>query len=178
MIVVIGSPSGRHEKTRIVAGGLAAGIAIDVAHAGRRVEIVGRIGDDEAADAVLQDLARSAVGHVAMLRDQARPTPVDGATDSDATPGAPAIPEVEGADVDLALRYLTDFQVIVLVEPIAPSVAEVVVRATEWAQATLVVAGSMEAARARTVPRHDAETPADYVARVAAIAVGLDAPEA
>ena len=177
MIVVIGSPSGRHQDARIVAGGLAAGIAIEAARAGRRVELVGRIGDDEAADAVLQDLARSAVGHVAMLRDQARPTPIDDATGATSHVASPS-PEVDGADVDLALRYLTDFQVIVLVEPIATSVVEVVARAIEWAQATLVVAGTMETTGARTLPRHAAETPAAYESRVATVAVELDRPAA
>jgi hypothetical protein len=177
VIVVVGSPSGRHDGARVVAGGLAAGIAIEAARGGRHVEIVGRIGDDAAADAILQDLARSGVGHVAILRDQARPTPLEPGP-GQGTADDPLVPEADGADVDLALRYLTDFQVLVLVEPAAPSVVEVVVRATAWAEAVLVVAGSTEAAGARLVPSGEGEPPTDYVVRVAALAADLDASKA
>ena len=52
----------------IVADGSSVRIAKAIAGAGRSVQIVGRVGDDAAADAVLQDLARAGVGHVAILR--------------------------------------------------------------------------------------------------------------
>ena len=178
MIVVIGSPSGRREGTRIVADGLAARIAIEAARGSRRVQLVGRIGDDQAADAVLQDLARAGVGHVATLRDPARATPVDDGQGG--TVDGAAAPEVDGADVDLALRYLTEFRVIVLVDSRSTAVVDVVVRATEWGEATLVVAGSPDPAvaglpaRAEIVPRLDGEAAAAYAGRVAAVAVALD----
>jgi hypothetical protein len=156
VIVVVGSPVGRVDGRRIVADGSSARIAMAAATAGRSVQIVGRVGDDATADAVLQDLARAGVGHVAILRDPARATPVVG--DGGATP-----PEVDGADVDLALRYLTDFRVIVLIEPATDAVNDVVARATDWGAAALIVATP-----------DGTETEAAFVGRVAAQAVRLD----
>ena len=40
------------------------------------MELIGRAGDDPAGDAMLLALARASVGHVALLRDPARPTPI------------------------------------------------------------------------------------------------------
>jgi hypothetical protein len=77
MIVVVGLP--------VYAGlpdgrGAPAGLAVDVAMAahgrGATVELVGKIGDDGAGDAVVVALGRAGVGHAALLRDPARPTPV------------------------------------------------------------------------------------------------------
>src|SRR5687767_15701144 len=103
------------------------------ATSGATVEFIGKIGDDPAGDELQLSLARSHVGHVAMLRDPARATGVlasagdeiDGADDAidavsetlhdaehdqpegDGADAAPDDgPELEAADVDLALRYL------------------------------------------------------------------------
>jgi pfkB family carbohydrate kinase len=140
VIVVIGSPRGRLDGDRISAGGLASLVAIAAASLGRAVQLVGRIGDDVAADAVLQDLIRHGVRHAAILRDPARATPVSGVADGwvDGEPDT-ADPDVDGADVELALRYLTNFAVIVLTEPMAESVIPVVASAIEWSGAALVV---------------------------------------
>lgn len=76
MIVVIGSPlfvPGSADEPS-AAGGLASVIAATAAAGGRRVELVGRVGEDPAGEATLLALARAGVGHVATLRDPARPT--------------------------------------------------------------------------------------------------------
>ena len=74
MIVVIGAvhASGSGE---VAPAGLAAGIALAAAAAARAVELVARIGDDPAGDAVLLAFAAAGIGHVATLRDPARRRP-------------------------------------------------------------------------------------------------------
>ena len=150
------------------------------------VQYVGRVGDDAAADAVLQDLARAGVGHVAILRDPARPTPTAGSEPenvSGVAGGTPTSPEVDAADIELALRYLTDFRVIVIVEPATPAVIEVVARAIDWAGARLVVANGSASddpnagdlpAGAQVVLRANQETESAFAGRVAALAVTSD----
>jgi hypothetical protein len=77
MIVVIGLPA---YGSSAVGEGTAGGLAVDVAAAasagGSKVELVGKVGDDGAGDAVVLALGRLGVGHAALLRDPARPTPV------------------------------------------------------------------------------------------------------
>lgn len=162
MIVVIGSPSGRLVDGELRAGGTASRVALAAAATGRIVQLVGRIGDDPTADGVLLDLARGGVGHVALLRDPARPTPLDMPTATDdetddepeateasvAPEGAagrddPATvvtgPSLDAADVDLGLRYLTDFAVVALAEPAARDVVAIVAEAARWGEARLVL---------------------------------------
>ncbi len=87
MIVVIGSPlfMPGSDGGLARAGGLAAGVATVAAAAGRTVQLVGRVGEDPAGEATLLAVARAGVGHVATLRDAARPTPaldpIDGEAD-------------------------------------------------------------------------------------------------
>jgi hypothetical protein len=129
--------------------GLAAAIAVAAAAAGSRVELIGKTGDDPAGDAVLLGLAHHFVGHVATLRDPARPTPVipadDGPADLEvaesseaALPAAAEGPVLEAADVGLALRYLPELAVIVTVHTTADVVDEAVA-ASGWAQTALIV---------------------------------------
>lgn len=161
MIVVIGSPIGRLADGTIAAAGMASRVALVAAAAGRTVQLVGKTGDDPTADAVVLDLARGGVGHVALLRDPTRATPlelppaeVDDAAASDedegdATGGAPTIAEdrtdpsggsaLEAADVDLGLRYLTEFAVVVLAEPASPEVVAVVVEAAQWGESRMIL---------------------------------------
>ena len=77
MIVVIGSPAYASTPS---GDGAAAGLAVEVAAAARArgaaVELVGKVGDDGAGDAVVLGLGRLGIGHAALLRDPARPTPV------------------------------------------------------------------------------------------------------
>jgi hypothetical protein len=179
VIVVIGSPTGRSDDGAVVAAGMAAGIAIAAAAAGRTVQLVGKIGDDPVADGVLLDLARHRVGHAALLRDPTRSTPLE-TIDADATDAAETIdpvaddeaggpdpepvraPALEAADVDLGLRYLTDFAVVVVADPADAATAAIVGGAASWAEARMIVV-----VRGGNVPDG---LPADVVV--------LDAPDA
>jgi hypothetical protein len=75
VIAVIGAAAVRGTGSDATAVGLAASIATEAARSGSRVELIGKVGDDPAGDALLIALSRQAVGHVAILRDAARPTP-------------------------------------------------------------------------------------------------------
>lgn len=131
MIVVVGVPAwDATDEGR--AGGRACEIGIAAAAAGSAVELVGRTGDDDAGDALLLALAGAGVGHVALLRDPARPTRVIGATDD--------APELEPADVDLGLRYLPGFSVLVVSDDAPPGVHPVCLDGASFAGAHLVLA--------------------------------------
>jgi hypothetical protein len=147
VIVIVGSPVGRLVDGRVETGGVAARAAIAAAHAGATTQVVGRVGDDPDADRLLLALATGGVGHVAILRDPARATPIEAEpavdvdlADDDPEPPADARPlELDAADVDLGLRYLTDYRVVVLVPPTRPEVLAVVGDAARWSAAHLVV---------------------------------------
>ena len=148
MIAVIGTPRLRGSGPEADVAGLAASVAVAAAAAGSRVELVGKTGDDPAGDAVLMGLTGHHVGHVATLRDPARPTPVtpagpepeelDGAESSAPAPPAAEGPVLEAADVGLALRYLPELAVIVTVHA-APEVVDEALAASGWAQTALIV---------------------------------------
>ena len=157
MIVVVGSPSGRLlADGRLVAAGLAVQIGRRAAaDAGAAVQIVGRVGDDAAGDAVLLDLAAANVGHVAALRTPGGATPLVAAAEVDegddeaadvaiseaaddevgATSGLP----IDAADLELALRYLPDYRVIVVTPGLDPAAMDTVVAAARWSGARLVI---------------------------------------
>ena len=133
------------------AAGLAASIAIAAATAGARVEVIGKLGDDPAGDAVVLDLARRQVGHVAILRELGRRTAVvearedvavetiTEATEADITSASAAdTPSLDAADANLALRYLPEIAVIVAVH-LAPDVLAEAIAAAGWAETALVV---------------------------------------
>ena len=152
MIVVVGSPVGRIVDRRVTLTGLAGETARAAAAAGAEVQLVGRVGDDPAADGLLLALAAAGIGHVAVLRDPARPTPVEGEVDADGTddPG-PVDPdpdasvshqvpiELDPGDVDLGLRYLTEFAVLVLVPPASPDVLRIAIEGARWANGALIL---------------------------------------
>jgi hypothetical protein len=110
---------------------------------------------------VLLGLAGPFVGHVATLRDPARPTPVipgaDGpdldvaAAPAPAPPSTAEGPVLEAADVGLALRYLPELAVIVTVQATA-DVVEEAVAASGWAQTALIVVVSPDAAAPDGLP--------------------------
>ncbi|HEY7826719.1 MAG TPA: hypothetical protein VIB99_00710, partial [Candidatus Limnocylindrales bacterium] len=155
MIIVIGSPS--------VALGdpgqpsHAAGRSVDVARGaidgGARVELVGKIGDDPAGDGLMLALADLGIGHAAVLRDHARPTPfvpiaaagdldeLLGDDDAQVLPAKPdsARPTVDAGDLDLALRYLSDHAVVVVAEPLDADALAVVRADAGYADAHLVL---------------------------------------
>ena len=156
MIVVIGSPIGRLRDLDVVAGGVAARVALAAAAAGSEVQLVGKTGDDPVADTVVLDLARGGVGHVALLRDPARATPMEATAPEELGPDDEALqveaasktaagpdpspgPALEPADVDLGLKYLTDFRVVVLAEPVAREIVELVAEAARWGGSRLVM---------------------------------------
>ena len=95
MIVVVGLPAYAETSS---GEGSAGGLAVEVAAAahalGSAVELVGKVGDDGAGDAVVLALGRLGVGHAALLRDPSRSTPVlstvAAAAESAATPTADA----------------------------------------------------------------------------------------
>jgi hypothetical protein len=159
VIVVIGSPVGRSTDSGISAAGVSSRIALAAARAGGVVQVVGKIGDDPVADAVALDLARGGVGHVALLRESARPTPLEPAGDEDDGTALRAGPEDDGlpptgaaqgnstrdglaldaADVDLGLRSLTELGVVVVADSVSTDVVAVVSEAVDWAEARLVL---------------------------------------
>ena len=161
MIVVIGSPIGLLRDGAIVAAGMSSRVALAAARTGASVQVVGKTGDDATADGVVLDLARGGVGHVALLRDGSRPTPVDAADEIDAAAEIPPAdpvggPAIDAADVDLGLRYLTAFEVVVIAEPAAPDLVAGVADAARWSEARMIlVLGSGSA-----IPGH---LPADVV---------------
>ena len=166
MIVVVGSPIAQPSGHGIEAGGLSAAIAQAAARAGGAVQIVGRVGEDAAGDQVLLALAAAGVGHVAVLREAGRPTPAaPPRAGESASPDGPALGEslledvdeadpdvvdpnhadpdpaglsVDAADVELALRYVPDYRVLVAAADLDPSALEAVVAAAGWSGSHLV----------------------------------------
>jgi hypothetical protein len=136
---------------------MAAGVARAAAAAGAEVQVVGKVGEDPGGEAVLLDLATALVGHVAILRDPSRPTPAalpaphddmplfeeaegEPSTDGDkaATEAAQGL-SLEPADIELALRYLPDYRVLVIAEPLPDASLGVALAAAGWNGAALVV---------------------------------------
>jgi hypothetical protein len=156
VIVVIGDVAGRADESgEIGAAGFAATGAAAAAAAGSKVELVTRLGEDRTGDAVILALARAGVGHVATLRDPGRATrlmsstPDEEQTDPDGDPRRPTVesppgPALEPADVGLALRYLSDYRVIVVAHPTDRGVLGEAVDAAGWSGAHLVVVTSPE----------------------------------
>jgi hypothetical protein len=146
VIVVIGPVVYRATDTNLTADGLAAQIALRAASDGRSVQLVGKAGEDPEGDAVLLALARGGVGHVTMLRDAGMATP-RAAAPIDDDPAEPdgAVKTVSNAagldsgDIELALRYLTDFSVLVLAVPADPDIARVVTAAAGWGDVRLIL---------------------------------------
>jgi sugar/nucleoside kinase (ribokinase family) len=155
VIVVVGSPLVGLAEAGLRAAGMASGIARAAAAAGAEVQVVGKVGEDPGGEAVLLDLAAGNVGHVAILRDPSRATPAtvpaaadDPAFDDDGDPAAPATPDsmivaaglsLEPADIELALRYLPDYRVLVVADSLAEPSLRVALAAASWNGAALVV---------------------------------------
>ena len=146
MIVVIGEPALGRVDGEPVAAGPAARIALAAAARGAHVQLVAKVGEDADGEALVLALAQGDVGHVAVQRDAAHPTPLavgaeEGGDPDDLTaapPGGATGLALDAADVDLALRYLTDFRVVVLADELDPAAVRVAVAATGWSNATLI----------------------------------------
>lgn len=86
MIVVVGLPAyADGPDGEECAGGLAVEVAAAARRRGGTVELVGKVGNDGTGDAVVVALGRLGIGHAALLRDPARPTPVLTVTPPDET---------------------------------------------------------------------------------------------
>jgi hypothetical protein len=131
VIIVLGRPSIEDGPIGPLPAGMAATVAIAIAAAGGRVELVGTLGDDEPGDAVTLALARAGVGHAALLRVPGTTTPHGGTTDTPA--------RLDTADVELGLRYLSDYRVLIVADPVPADVLAVAVDAAAYAGAALVV---------------------------------------
>lgn len=155
MIVVVGQPLFCATDAEAAVEGLSARTALAVAALGRSVQLVGKAGEDPEGDAVVLALAAGGVGHVALLREAGRPTPyATERIDPDMEAAHEVIPEsrlddrpserrasaaLDAADIDLALRYLSDYAVLVLADQAEPDVVKVVADAASWVGARLIV---------------------------------------
>jgi hypothetical protein len=210
VIVVVGSPVAQPAGQGIVAGGLSADVARAAAAAGAAVQIVGRVGEDPAGEQVLLALAANDVGHVAVLREPGRPTPIadppaggsagldgpafgealldevglsdgDGVSESDDDPAPPpAGLSVDADDLELALRYVPDYRVLVVAGDLDPAALDAVAAAVAWSGAQLVVLlpdGSSTATlpdSATVLVRPATDPDGAFAAMVAGYAVALD----
>jgi hypothetical protein len=192
VIVVVGQPAYRPptDSAPGAAAGRAVGVARAAVAAGALAQLIGKVGADKAGDALLIDLARAGIGHAAVLLDPGRPTAVaptptvgDLGDDPAASPRldegpervddseAPAEPVddeprlgLDAADVDLGLRYLTGYSVIVTAEPLSDATLAIVAEAAAYAGAHLVVvtqSGTPGPVIDRNVPSTLLEAPAD-----------------
>jgi hypothetical protein len=171
MIVVIGLPAYTDEEDgERCAGGLAVEIAAEASRRGSTVELAGKVGSDGAGDSVVLALSRMGIGHAALLRDPARPTPllvvaaveqaVEPETADAASPIARLLPDtpearpaLEAADVEMALRYLTGTSVLVVAEPLpAPAMIAAVDGAAFAAAKLVVIAGGATADSLASIP--------------------------
>jgi pfkB family carbohydrate kinase len=152
VIVVVGNPIACAPHAGNGLAGVPAGAAAAAARAGATVQLVGKAGEDRAGDDLMLALARAGVGHVALLRDPAHPTPIAEAFDEDDETGdapakAPSVipadsaerPSLDAADVELALRYLQDYTTVVIAEPQPDAVMSIVVDAAAFAGAALLL---------------------------------------
>lgn len=188
MIVILGCPAARASDRGVEAAGLAGWIALGAAEAGAATQLVGRIGDDQAGDALVLALGRAGIGHAAVLRDAAHPTPIlpPGAPDLDADDVLAGAPEpgepvanpaavtvrLDAADVALGLRYLTDFAVLLIADALDPDAARAASDAAAFAGArTIAVAPGASDTQADEVfeaPDGDGEAFARLLGRYAA----------
>lgn len=202
MIVVVGlpayadSPAGGSPDGEKCAGGMAVEVAAWGQRRGGQVELVGKVGEDGAGDAVVLALGRLGIGHAALLRDPVRPTPVltagaalvDDSTGIDADtpvatmfPANPAErPSLDAADIELALRYLAASTVIVLTDPLPDGALAVALDAAAFATARLIVvvpAGSPppEVSVEATVLEAPADDDGSFGRMVGTFAAALDA---
>ncbi|HLY13638.1 MAG TPA: hypothetical protein VKR24_04765 [Candidatus Limnocylindrales bacterium] len=161
MIVVIGSPSllPADPGGRPAAAGPAVDVARGATDAGSSVQLIGKIGDDPAGDALLLALADAGIGHVAILRDPARATPVAQPAADEFEPMLPgdddqgeaasrravaeprpgSLPTIDAGDLDLALRYLPDHQVVIVAERLDPEALAVVAADCSYVGAALAI---------------------------------------
>jgi sugar/nucleoside kinase (ribokinase family) len=196
------------------ASGAAPAIARACAAAGATVQLAGKVGDDPAGDEILLTLTRDGIGHVALLRDagtvtsvgepatstivadddrslvvdpgtDADPGPDPDAADGDHVDGPAPTSALAPEDLDLALRYLTSFAVLIVAQPLSPATLAVAVESAAYSGAHLILIDATEAetAAVATVPVDDITallSPADdaegqFAGLVGRYAAALDA---
>ena len=182
-------------------------MALSAAARGSRVELVGRVGEDDRGEALLIALANAGIGHAAVMRDPTRPTlsvgptapiadddhprpaeePVATAAGPAETAAGSAAARLEGADVDLAVKYLEPSGVMVVADGVSAEALGAAVSAAGYAQLRLVVVvapGSggravpvdlPEDATVLAAPDGDADDAGAFEALVGAYAAALDA---
>lgn len=140
------------------AAGLPVGVAVAAAQVGADVQIVGKVGEDPAGDAILLELGGLGVGHVAVLRDPSYPTlladvPLDPAESAPFDEGGEQHEQprtetpqpaqsgliLDQGDIELALRYLPDYRVLVIADEIPEPSLAVAVAGARWSGAALVL---------------------------------------
>ena len=199
MIVVLGRPAlaAGADAGATGLGGLAAGIALEAAARGARVELVGSIGDDADGDQVVVELGRARVGHAALLRDPSAETPrvVPSTGDHGATTAPRAtegrrLPRLDAGDVELGLRYVTDVRVVIIAEHLEPTAVAAAADAAGYHGAHVVaVTAPGESpdpslggdATVLEQPVAEGDEPSDvsaFAALIAALAVGVDSGKA
>jgi hypothetical protein len=195
VIVVIGNPLARQSEKGIVAAGVAAAVGRVAAAAGADVQLVGKVGEGPTGDAILLSVAQAGVGHAAILRDasaagaiapdasdpEAVLDPIDGdeppVTPAKATPGSRPL---DAGDLQLALRYLPDYRVVVVADMFEEAALGTIVAAARWAGAQLIVvvpagstgSGVPDDATVLEAPPADAD--GAFAAVVGAYAAALD----
>jgi hypothetical protein len=137
-------------------GSAVAEIARRATAGGSKVEVAGLVPGDATWDRVLFELTAAGVGHATVVRS---------ASDS-----------MEPADLDLALRYLPDIRAVVLVRPPARLLASAIAGA-DFAGATLVVVGPLDAESMAAVDRRDASVAFPGASVALAAPILLDPPE-
>lgn len=162
MVVVVGNPRARIADRGVVATGTAATVGRVAAAAGATVQLVGKVGEGAAGDGLMLSLADMNIGHVAVLRDAARTTPLGpsesdddigltqaldqpaewsaaAARSDDPDPDPAPEPTLDSDDLQLALRYLPDYRVVVVTDPLDAVSLATVAAAARWAEAQLIV---------------------------------------
>jgi hypothetical protein len=129
VIVVVGRP-GLDANDQL--DRLAAQLALAATNAGAKVDVVGAVGDDSAADRVALALGQAGIGHAALLRDPSAATPR-------AAIAAGPLPRLDGQDVELGLAYLADYRVLVVSEPVDPSALSAARVAAAYQGAALII---------------------------------------
>ncbi|HYO42123.1 MAG TPA: hypothetical protein VES19_02890, partial [Candidatus Limnocylindrales bacterium] len=176
--------------------GRAPEIAMAAAARGAQVEVVGRVGDDRAGDALVIALAGAGVGHAAVLRDPVHATPilVPAPVDDDPDPFAddPPVasrpagggPRLEPADVALGLSYLTSFDVLIVTDDVPAIALPACVEGMQFADAHLVVIVPPGGLPPETLPADatvlaapDVADDGAFAALVGAYAAAVDAGE-
>ena len=201
MIVVVGSPIAIPISGAVGPGGLGADIALEAARSGGTVQVVGRVGEDAAGDQVLLGLAAAGVGHVAVLREATHSTPAappgagesaipDGPDPGEALLAADEAPDadrripdglsMDSADLELALRYLPDYRVLILAADLEPPALATVIAAAAWSGAHFVALvgpgdeGTGLPDNATVFQRPSNDHDGTFAQAIAAFAVALD----